>query len=104
MDNESGINRKISQAIAVLTLLCFVYASSPPLRYVVLKLEQYMRYHLRRMAFEFRHVADPAWKRELADRNELFVWPHKAPTWWLHVNKVELGDGADATIPIPPAE
>jgi hypothetical protein len=98
VDNESG-HSKLSQVIAIFTLLCFVYASSPPLRYVVLKLEQYVRYRLRRMAFEFRHIGDPAWKRELIDRTELFVWPQSKPDWWSHVE-----DAVDAGIPLPPTE
>ena len=98
MDNESGAHKTIQQVIAVLTLLCFVYASSPPLHYVVLKLEQYVRYRLRRMAFELRHISDPAWKRELADRTELFVWPQSKPSWWANM------EDADAGIPLPSSE
>jgi hypothetical protein len=102
MDNEA--NSKVSQAIAIFTLLCFVYACSPPLRYVCLKLEHYARWQMRRILRELRHMADPAWKRELADRNELFVWPQVAPSWWLHINPVKLGDGADASVPTAPSE
>jgi len=98
LDNDSGFNKKVSQAIAVFTLLCFVYASSPPLRYVCLKVEQYLRYRLRRIAFELRHMSDPAWKRELMGKTELFVWPQTKPSWWVNM------EDADAALPIPPSE
>lgn len=105
-NNDDSQLANIVRILSLLLILASMFAANENVRYQMLKLEAHAVYWAHRGLTRLQRLRDPQWRSKLLDRRENEVmWPQtKPPTWWLHVNNVELGDGADASISLPPAE